>query len=380
MRQRERGDDERDRKHGEGQGSTTLPSSSSPIVSGSPSNAIPPLKGKQATPVLTSFSMSTGPSKTVGQASHTGGGGGGLLGMSYTGEDDPSLVHLYQLKKSMGPLVQIQYSASELAAEAEAAGMVANSAKAAAAEAEAMAAAGGKKTAPSAVHSTAGTAGAAGGGGGGDIATAIAAAKAAAAAAAVPKGGGTTASHSGARAVGAAAAKAKAGIAAATVKAEQDRAATIISSIPTDTQALFTVPIDWDDVEQANILKDRLAPFLEKKVSEYLTGGDTKSALPSDDAKEMAEEIVGEVSKRPADASSLVTYLHEETGVMETASEAEGFVVKLWRMLLYEVKSYQLMRHELGKGPNPLETEKGQPVEEKKRREEEKGPVEEDID
>uniref|UniRef100_A0A7S2DHD5 PWI domain-containing protein n=1 Tax=Haptolina brevifila TaxID=156173 RepID=A0A7S2DHD5_9EUKA len=99
----------------------------------------------------------------------------------------------------------------------------------------------------------------------------------------------------------------------------------LIKTIPTQREALYKESVDWDVVESAGIAEAKLRPFIAKKVAEYL--GEEEPTL--------VEHVIDKIGKRTG-AEAI-----EEAIAQILDDEAAVFVVKLWRMLLFEVKSYK---------------------------------------
>ena len=90
--------------------------------------------------------------------------------------------------------------------------------------------------------------------------------------------------------------------------------------IPTDKNELFGFQIDWDTVDSLQILEKKVRPWLSKKMVEYL--GDAEDVLIDFIIKKLAEHA-------PANE-----VLEELAQVLD--DDAEIFVVKLWRFLVFE--------------------------------------------
>merc|ERR1719265_427456 len=102
-------------------------------------------------------------------------------------------------------------------------------------------------------------------------------------------------------------------------KKQQEKMKALIAQIPSDKKDIFAYPIDWDIVASSSIVDKKLRPWVKKKVVEYLGA--------EEDA--MIEFIIRKVESKakPEDI------FRELEGFLD--DEAEGFVVKMWRMLIF---------------------------------------------
>lgn len=82
---------------------------------------------------------------------------------------------------------------------------------------------------------------------------------------------------------------------------------------------LFVYPIDWGVIERAGIIASTMRGWIVKKVAEYL--GEEEESLTA--------FIVGKLDAncRPAELVQELSMVLDE--------DAEQFVLKLWRMLVY---------------------------------------------
>jgi RNA-binding protein 25 len=96
----------------------------------------------------------------------------------------------------------------------------------------------------------------------------------------------------------------------------------LVNSIPTQRDALYAAPVDWDLVGRSGLIETKLRAFINKKMAEYL--GEEEPSLVAHVLDKLAQ-------RTPAAAieQGLAKVLDEEAGV---------FVVKLWRMLLFELR------------------------------------------
>ena len=96
----------------------------------------------------------------------------------------------------------------------------------------------------------------------------------------------------------------------------------LIGTIPTKRDELYAAPVGWDAVERGGLLAAKIRPWLGKKVAELM--GEEEDTL--------VEFVLGKLGERqPAEAieGELMKVLDDE---------AVGLTLKLWRMLLFEIK------------------------------------------
>ncbi|KDO31369.1 hypothetical protein SPRG_03986 [Saprolegnia parasitica CBS 223.65] len=103
----------------------------------------------------------------------------------------------------------------------------------------------------------------------------------------------------------------------------------IVERIPKDTKGLFKYPLDWAAVDKHGVVSAKMAPWVEKKVAEYL--GEADAALVSF----IVTQLTGHASP-----STLIDGL---SPVLE--ADAEPFVVSLWRRLVFEAISADVGRN-----------------------------------
>jgi len=96
----------------------------------------------------------------------------------------------------------------------------------------------------------------------------------------------------------------------------------LIESIPTKKEDLFTFPIDWSLLD-GNLMDKRIKPWVTKKIVEYI--GENEPTL----IDFICQSIM---SKKTPD-----TILSDIRVVLD--DEAEVFVVKMWRLIVYEIEA-----------------------------------------
>ena len=99
----------------------------------------------------------------------------------------------------------------------------------------------------------------------------------------------------------------------------------LIDKIPTDKSALFEYSIDWDLVDN-QLMEKRIRPWVNKKIAEYI--GEPEPTLTDFICSKV---LAGSTPKSVLDDVQMV--LDEE---------AEVFVVKMWRLLIYEIENKKL--------------------------------------
>nr|XP_039253680.1 RNA-binding protein 25-like [Styela clava] len=96
----------------------------------------------------------------------------------------------------------------------------------------------------------------------------------------------------------------------------------LIDKIPTKKEDLFDFNLDWSQVD-ANLMDKRIQPWITKKIVEYI--GEEEPTL--------VEFICSKImSKSPPER------IYEDVS-MVLDDEAEVFVVKMWRLLIYETEA-----------------------------------------
>ena len=96
----------------------------------------------------------------------------------------------------------------------------------------------------------------------------------------------------------------------------------LVDKIPTDKDGLWNWPIRWEFLSK-NLLENKLTPFVAKKVIEYIGA----------EERDLVEYTVRAVASR----SGAQAVLNELQGAL--AEDAEIFVIKLWRMVVYETEA-----------------------------------------
>lgn len=97
---------------------------------------------------------------------------------------------------------------------------------------------------------------------------------------------------------------------------------TLIEKIPTDKTDLFAYNIDWDLVDN-QLMEKRIRPWVNKKIAEYI--GEPEPSL--------TDFICSKVLA----GSNPKAILEDVQMVLD--EEAEVFVVKMWRLLIYEIEN-----------------------------------------
>ncbi|XP_059164253.1 RNA-binding protein 25-like [Physella acuta] len=111
----------------------------------------------------------------------------------------------------------------------------------------------------------------------------------------------------------------------ATAEEKRQKIKELIESIPTAKEELYAYTVDWDIVDQ-NLMDKRIKPWVNKKIIEYI--GEEEPTL--------TEFICHKVVARstPQSIQNDVAMILDE--------EAEVFVVKMWRLLVYETEAKKL--------------------------------------
>lgn len=96
----------------------------------------------------------------------------------------------------------------------------------------------------------------------------------------------------------------------------------LIEGIPTSREELFAYNIDWSLLEDT-MIANRIRPWISKKISEYI--GEEEVSL------------IDFICTRLKAHSDGMSILRDVAVVLD--DDAEGFVVKMWRLLIYEIEA-----------------------------------------
>jgi len=99
----------------------------------------------------------------------------------------------------------------------------------------------------------------------------------------------------------------------------------LIEKIPTSKEELFKYEIEWSLVDNT-LMERRIRPWINKKIAEYI--GEEELAL--------LDFICNKLQSK----SSAQSILDDVAMVLD--EEAEVFVVKMWRLLIYEIEAKKL--------------------------------------
>jgi RNA-binding protein 25 len=99
----------------------------------------------------------------------------------------------------------------------------------------------------------------------------------------------------------------------------------LVESIPTDREELFNFQIDWDQLDQ-NLMDKRIKPWVNRKIVEYI----------GEEEQTLNEFICSKILVRVKPDKIL-----DDVKVI-LDDEAELFVKKMWRLIVYETESKRL--------------------------------------
>lgn len=112
---------------------------------------------------------------------------------------------------------------------------------------------------------------------------------------------------------------------AATAEEKRQKIKQLIESIPTGKEELYAFVVDWDIVD-TNLMDKRIKPWITKKIVEYI--GEEEPTL----TEFICQKVVARST--PHSIQNDVAMILDE--------EAEVFVVKMWRLLVYETEAKKL--------------------------------------
>lgn len=108
-------------------------------------------------------------------------------------------------------------------------------------------------------------------------------------------------------------------------KAKLEQLKNLIDTIPTEKTQLFAIQVNWELIDQHQIPERKMRPWIAKKIVEYL----------GEEEKTLIEFILSKVV-----AHTPPYELLEQLSVV-LDEEAETFVLKMWRMLVFEMLAIQ---------------------------------------
>ncbi|CAG5126591.1 unnamed protein product, partial [Candidula unifasciata] len=111
----------------------------------------------------------------------------------------------------------------------------------------------------------------------------------------------------------------------ASAEDKRQRIKQLIESIPTAKEELYAYSVDWEIVDQ-NLMDKRIKPWVTKKIIEYI--GEEEPTL----TEFICQKVVARSTPQSIQ-NDVATILDEE---------AEVFVVKMWRLLVYETEAKKL--------------------------------------
>jgi len=103
------------------------------------------------------------------------------------------------------------------------------------------------------------------------------------------------------------------------------KAQAVIDKIPTVKSELFKFEINWDSVSENKIVEEKMRPWVKKKIIEYL--GEEEQTLIDYICKKLTEHTP------PDQLLELLLLVLED--------EASDFVIRMWRMLIYNILMIQ---------------------------------------
>jgi RNA-binding protein 25 len=96
----------------------------------------------------------------------------------------------------------------------------------------------------------------------------------------------------------------------------------LVESIPTDRDELFAYAVDWEQLDEC-LMDKRIRPWINKKIIEYI----------GEEEQTLNDFICTKIQQRTKPEKLL-----EEVKVI-LDEEAELFVKKMWRLIVYETES-----------------------------------------
>lgn len=109
-------------------------------------------------------------------------------------------------------------------------------------------------------------------------------------------------------------------------KKVKDQVTKLVKIIPTDKEELFKHELNWEIVDKGQIVATKMSPWITKKIAEFL-GEEEESMI----------KFVSGMLEQHTPAAEVVEKL---AVILE--DDAEAFVIKMWRMLIFEYMRWEI--------------------------------------
>merc|ERR1712166_923167 len=109
-------------------------------------------------------------------------------------------------------------------------------------------------------------------------------------------------------------------------KKVREQVSKLVKIIPTDKEELFKHDLNWETVDKGQIVATKMTPWITKKIAEFL----------GEEEESMIKFVSGMLEQHTAAAEVV-----EKLAVI-LEDDAEAFVIKMWRMLIFEYMRWEI--------------------------------------